>query len=243
MRKVEGERPTESRVVAYFEGNQLRKVEVEEVGEAYYVKNGALLYARRVERTKTSEAVFQSGRLVQTLVNGADAPNDPTTWEGGFADAKAVLAEEAAFAKKPLSETGAGFTDTGIADARKALDADAAAIDRAKGTEVTKALDGPYSQGARVSGLTIGGELRRIVMHCYAESGKSTETFYLRGGKPFLIVTENYDYTLTMYMLRSRIGGLDSRRYYFFHEDGGMNTSDAWSAKDLAHYVELLKQP
>lgn len=127
--------------------------------------------------------------------------------------------------------------------ARRQLDAEADAIDAAKGTGATKSVVGMTTEGGEVSGFRVDGVLRRIDARLFGETSQQQETYYLREGKPFLVVSTGYDYTMPMNMPLSRIGGLGVRRYYFIDANGGINTDMHWDEESYRHYVEILAQP
>jgi hypothetical protein len=241
MRKEEGERPTEWPVTAYFEGVYMRKIDLGHGEEAYYLERGRLIYARKDERKRRTEAVFEEGRLVLTLANGRRTADAPQVWEDGVTYAQDVLREEAEFRKKPTRETGAELSKTDAATAE--LDKTAASIDAQHGSTTTKAVWGMSTEGAELVGLSVKGQLLRVTMRVYGESSQSSTTYYLRNDKPFLLVETGYDYTIPLFAMRSRVGGFQQRKYYFLHEDGGVNTFDSVDKTELALYREILARP
>jgi hypothetical protein len=242
MHKVEAEIAAETRVTAWYDAGSLRKVFVEEFDESYYLDAKELLiYGRRQRDRAVEEAVFDRGKLIHAYLDGVSMSGDPASWEKEVQYARDALADEAAFTDKPMSETGAIGNE--LSDARRTLDANAATIDAAKGVTVTKSIWGMSTEGAELAGFKVDGELCRVRLSVFAESGRTVETYYLRREQLFLYVREGFDYTIPMYMLRSRIGGYDHARYYFVAEKGGMNTTETVDRDALQQYIELLARP
>jgi hypothetical protein len=240
MRREEGERPTESPVAAYYDQTGLRKIEAPEFDEAFYLVNGVVIYATSSIPDDNVEALFQNGVLVLTLRKGRLAKNNPGMWTTRLADMKRTLEEEKVFANAPLEEKG---SDLDVRAAKKELDAMAEKIDAAKGEEVVRSIGGVALEGARLTGRRVNGVWKKVELRAFGETFQSGSTYYFRDNKPFLIVDETYDYTHPFTVQHSRVGGYDEDRYYFFHKDGGFNTSDSWDEKYVSALVQVLEQP
>lgn len=242
MQKVEAQEDTLPPYTLWYDSGKIRKVFNEEFEETtYYDERETLLYGRRNLRDGLEEAVFAQGKLVGAFRNGLPAPGDEASWAQTIDDARPAVANEMAFVKKPMSAIGANWDELG--NARKKLDAEAAAIDAARGDTVEKSVWGLSTEGGRLLGFSIDGILRRVSLDVYGETFRNEETYYLRDGAPFLVVHENYDYTMPMTERHSRTGGYDHERYYFFADRGGMNTSESVDATLLNRYIDLLNRP
>lgn len=81
--------------------------------------------------------------------------------------------------------------------------------------KVDKELMDESSEGGQLSGYLKDSELVKLVSSVYGEMGKSIHEYYYWDGELFFVFTQDYQYTMPMYMEGSEVDKIIENRYYF----------------------------